>query len=67
VTPMTLGGLYGTRTAGTTSFEVLVLPPSLGSAARAVGCRNHLSSTPSGTRAEVEASANMSSATAFST
>jgi hypothetical protein len=64
--PTTLGGLHGTRTVGTASFEVLVLPPSLGSATRVVGCYNHLSSTPSGTRVEVEALVDMSSDTAFS-
>jgi hypothetical protein len=48
------------------SFEVLVSPPSLGLAAQAVGCCSRLSSTPSGTRAEVEALADRSSATIFS-
>jgi hypothetical protein len=33
MTPMTLGGLYGTRTTGTPRFEVMVLPPLLGLAA----------------------------------
>jgi hypothetical protein len=61
-----LGGLYGTRTAGTANFEVLVSPPSLGLAAQAVGCRSHLSSTPSGTGAEVEALVDRSSAITFS-
>jgi hypothetical protein len=36
--PATLGGLRVARTVGTASFEVLVSPPSLGLAARAVGC-----------------------------
>jgi hypothetical protein len=66
VTSATLGGLHGTRTTGTASFKVLVSPPSLGLAARAVGCYSHLSSTPSGTRAEVEALVDRSSAIAFS-
>jgi hypothetical protein len=65
VTPTTLGGLHGSRTVGTTSFEVLVSPPSLGLAAQAIGCRSLLSSTPSGTGAEVEALVDRSSATAF--
>jgi hypothetical protein len=64
--PRTLGGLHGSRTAGTTSLEVLVSPPSLGLAAQDVRCRSHLSSTPSGTGAEVEALADKSSTTAFS-
>jgi hypothetical protein len=64
--PRTLGGLHGSRTAETASFEVLVSPPSLGLAAQVVGCRSLLSSTPSGTGAEVEALADRSSATAFS-
>jgi hypothetical protein len=64
VTPMILDGLHGTRTA---SFEVLVSPPSLRSAARVVGCHSHLSNTPSGTGAEVEALVDRSSVTAFST
>jgi hypothetical protein len=66
VTPTTLGGLHGSRTAGTASFEVLVSLPSLGLAAQAVDCRSLLSSTPSETGAEVEALADRSSATAFS-
>jgi hypothetical protein len=65
VTPRTLGGLHGSRTAGTASFEVLVSPLSLGLATQAVGCRSLLSSTPFGTGAEVEALADWSSATAF--
>jgi hypothetical protein len=63
VTPRTLGGLHGSRTA---SFKVLVSPPSLGLAAQAIGCRSLLSSTPFRTRAEVEALADKSSVTAFS-
>jgi hypothetical protein len=55
VTPMTLGGLHGTRTIRTANFEMLVSPPSLGLAAQAIGCRSLLSSTPSGTGAEVKA------------
>jgi hypothetical protein len=66
MTPMTLGGLHGSRTAGTASFEVLPSPPSLGLAAQAVGCRGLLSSTPSETGAEVEALADRLSATVFS-
>jgi hypothetical protein len=66
VTPTTLSGLYGSRTAGTTNFKVLVSPPSLGLAAQAIGCRNLLSGTPSRTGAEVEALVDGSSATAFS-
>jgi hypothetical protein len=65
VTPRTLGGLHGSRTAGTASFEVLVSPPSLGLAAQAVGCRSLLSSTPSRTGAEVGPLADRSSTTAF--
>jgi hypothetical protein len=64
--PMTLGGLHGSRTVGTASFEVLVSPPSLGLATQAVGYCSLLSNTPSGTGAEVEALADRSSATAFS-
>jgi hypothetical protein len=64
--PRTLGGLHGRRTAGTASFKVLVSPPSLGLAAQAVGCRSHLSSTPSGTEAKVEALADSLPTTAFS-
>jgi hypothetical protein len=67
MTPTTLGGLHVSRTAGTTSFKVLVSPPPLGLVAQAVGCRSLLSSTPSGIGAEVEALADRSSATAFST
>jgi hypothetical protein len=63
VIPTTLGGLHGTRTA---SFEVLVSPPSLGLATQAVGYRNRLSGTTSGTGAEVEALFDMSSIIAFS-
>jgi hypothetical protein len=66
VTSRTLGGLHGSRTVGTTSFDVLVSPPLLGSAAQAIGCRSRLSSTPSGTGAEVETLAHRSSATVFS-
>jgi hypothetical protein len=66
VTPTTLGGLYGSRTAGTASFEVLVAPPSLGLAAQVVGYHSLLSSTPSGTGAKVEVLVDRSSATAFS-
>jgi hypothetical protein len=65
VTPRTLGRLHGSRIAGITSFEVLVSPPSLGLAAQVVGYRSLLSSTPFGTRAEVEALADRSSATVF--
>jgi hypothetical protein len=64
--PMALGGLHDTRTAGTASFEVLVSPPSLGLATQAVGYRIRLSSTSSGTGAEVEALVDKSSVIAFS-
>jgi hypothetical protein len=64
--PRTLGGLHGSRTTGTASFEVLVSPSSLGLAAQAISCRNHLSSAPSRTGAKVDALADRSSATAFS-
>jgi hypothetical protein len=67
VTPTTLSELHGTRAVGTARFEVLVSPPSLGLAAQAVDYRNHLSSPPSGTGAEVDALVDMLSATAFST
>jgi hypothetical protein len=66
VTPTTLGGLHGSRTIGTASFEVLVSPPPLGLAIQAVGCCSLLSNTPSGIGAEVEALVDRSSATAFS-
>jgi hypothetical protein len=65
VTPVTLDGLHGTRTTQTASFGVLVSPPSLGLAAQAVGCRNRLSNTASGTGAEVEALVDRSSAITF--
>jgi hypothetical protein len=64
--PRILGGLHGSRTARTASFEVLVSPPSFGLAAQAIGCRSHLSNTPSRTRVEVEALADRLSATTFS-
>jgi hypothetical protein len=63
MTPTTLGGLHGTRT---TSFEVLVSPPSLGLAAQAVGYHNHLFSTPSRTGTEVEVLVDRSCAIALS-
>jgi hypothetical protein len=66
VTPTTLGGLHGTSVTRTASFEALISPPSLGLASQAVGCRSHLSSTPSRTGAEVEALVDRSSAIAFS-
>jgi hypothetical protein len=66
VTHATLGGLLVARTTGTTSFEVLVSPPLLGLAARAIGCCNHLSSTPSGTGVDVEVLVDRPSAIAFS-
>jgi hypothetical protein len=47
----TLGGLHGSRTARTTSFEVLVSPLSFGLPAQAVGYRSLLFSTPSRTGA----------------
>jgi hypothetical protein len=55
VAPTILGRLHGIKTAGIASFELLVSPPSLRSIALAVGCYNHRSKTPSGTRAQVEA------------
>jgi hypothetical protein len=67
MTPTILGGLHGSRTAGTATFEVLASPPSLGLATQAVGYHSLLSSTLSGTGAELEALANRSSAIAFST
>jgi hypothetical protein len=62
----TLGVLHGTRAAGTASFEVPVSHPSPRLAAQAVGCRSHLCSTPSRTRAKVAALVGRSSATIFS-
>jgi hypothetical protein len=59
-----LGGLHGIRATGTVSFEVLVSPSSVG---QVVGCCNHLSKTPSGTGAQVEAFVDRSSATALFT
>jgi hypothetical protein len=64
--PTILGGLHGTRTVGTAGFKLLVSPPSFGLAAQAVGCHNHLSSTPSGIGAEVQALVDRLSAIAFS-
>jgi hypothetical protein len=64
---VTLDGLHVARTAGTASFMVLVSPPSLGLAVPAIGCRSHLSNTPSGTGAEVEALVDRLFAIAFST
>jgi hypothetical protein len=64
--PTTLGGLHGNRAVGTARFEMLVSPPSLVLAAQAVGYRSLLSSTPSGTGAEVDALVDRSSATAIS-
>jgi hypothetical protein len=64
--PMILGRLHGIRAAGTASFEVLVSPPLPGSADRAVGSCSHLSKTPSGTGAQVEAFVDRSSVVAFS-
>jgi hypothetical protein len=66
VAPTILDGLHGIMTAGTASFEVLASPPSLGLAAQAVGYHSHLSNTPSGTGAKVEALVDRSSAIAFS-
>jgi hypothetical protein len=66
VIPTTLGGLHGTRTAGTANFEVLVSPPSLGLTTQAIGYRNRLSDNTSGTGAEVEALVDRSSIIAFS-
>jgi hypothetical protein len=61
-----LGGLHGSKVVRTTSFEVLVLPPSPGSAGRVVGCSSLLSKTPSETRAQVEAFVDKSLGTALS-
>jgi hypothetical protein len=66
VTPTILGGLHRIRAAGTASLKVLVSPPLLNLAGRAVGCCSHLSKTPYGTRVQVEAFVDRSSATAFS-
>jgi hypothetical protein len=63
---MILAGHHGIRATGTASFEVLVSPPSPGSACRAIGCCNHLSKIPYGTGAQVDASVDRSSAIAFS-
>jgi hypothetical protein len=67
VTPTTLGGLHGIRDVGTASFEVLISPPSLGLATQAIAYRSHLSNTPSGTGAGVEALVDRSSVIAFLT
>jgi hypothetical protein len=64
--PTTLGGLHSTRITGTACFKVLVWPTSLGLAAQVVGYRNHLSCTPSGTEAKVEALVDKTSAITFS-
>jgi hypothetical protein len=61
-----LSGLHENRAIGTTSFEVLVSPPSPGSIGRDVGHSSLLSKTPSGTGAEVEAFVDRSSVTALS-
>jgi hypothetical protein len=66
VTSTILGGFYGTRTVETTSFEVLVPPPSPESTTRAIGCHNHFLKTPSDTGAKVEAFVDRSSAIALS-
>jgi hypothetical protein len=66
MTPTILGGLHGIRAVRTTSFEVLVSPPSLDSVGQAVGCCNRLSKTPSGIGAQVEAFVDRSSATTLS-
>jgi hypothetical protein len=58
------GGYWdATRTA---SFEVLVSPPSPSSAGWAVGLNSHLSKTPSGTGAQVDALTKRSSAAKLS-
>jgi hypothetical protein len=64
--PTILGGLLRIRAVGTASFGVLVLPPSLGLAGRVVGCYSHLSKTPSGTKAQVEALVDRSLTTVLS-
>jgi hypothetical protein len=66
VIPTILGGLHRIRATRTANLEVLVSPPLPGSAGQAVGCYSHLSKTPSGTGAQVEAFVDSSSATAFS-
>jgi hypothetical protein len=66
VTPTILGGLHGIRTVRTASFEVLVSPPLPSSTGRAIGLYSWISQTPSGTRAQVEAFVDRSSAIALS-
>jgi hypothetical protein len=61
--PTILSGLQINRGTGTTSFEVLVSPPSPGSAGRVVGCCSRRSKTPSGMGAHVEAFVDSSSMT----
>jgi hypothetical protein len=64
--PTILGGLHRNKTTGTTSLEVLVSPPSPGLAGRVVGHDILLSKTPSGTRDQVGAFVDRSSAIAVS-
>jgi hypothetical protein len=64
--PTILSGLHENRAIGTTSFEVLVSPPSPGLIGRDVGHNSLLSKTPSGTGAEVEAFVDRSSVIALS-
>jgi hypothetical protein len=61
--PTILGGLQINRAAGTTCFEVLVSPPSLGLVGQAVGHCSRRSKTPSVTGAHVEAFVDSSPAT----
>jgi hypothetical protein len=63
---MILDGLHENRITRTTSFEVLVSPPSPGSVGQVVGLNNLFSKDPSGTRAQVEAFIDRSSMTTLS-
>jgi hypothetical protein len=63
--PTILSGLQENRATETTSFEVLFLAPSLGSAGWVVGQCSHRSKTPSDTGAHMEAFVDSSSTTAL--
>jgi hypothetical protein len=63
---MILDGLHENRITRTTSFEVLVSPPSPGLVGQVVGLNNLFSKDPSGTRAQVEAFIDRSSVTTLS-
>jgi hypothetical protein len=63
VMPTICGELQINRDVGTTSFEVLVSPPSPGLIGWAVGHCSRLSKTPLGTGAQVEAFVDSSSVT----